>query len=160
MLYRAKQFFKGVTAYKIDSSLADIYLNSEELALFLKLPRHEKRHAIDTARTIIKMNVKENKGILIKAALLHDIGKTEPASGIIMKSILVLIDKIFPRICFRLSKRFRVFNTYYNHPQIGACLLEKTNTENKVKLLVRYHHSEKNADIEGMDILKKADNLN
>ena len=35
----------------------------------------------------------ENDSILIKVALLHDIGKIESSLGVIDKSILVIVDK-------------------------------------------------------------------
>lgn len=160
MIYRIKQFFKAVTSFSYDNTLVDKYLNSKEKELFAKLPLHEKRHAVDTASTIIKYDVKNDKHLLIKSALLHDIGKVERRVGILKKSILVLMDKLMPELSKTLSFRYSMFNTYYNHPEIGAELLRRLNTEEKVILLVRYHHSVKCVDIENIDLLKKADSLN
>lgn len=160
MIYRVKQFFRGLTAYEYDTALVDKYLNQEEKELFSRLPPYEARHAIDTANTIKNFEVKQEKEILIKAALLHDIGKIDSGIGLIKKSVLVLMDRFFPSISRCLSKSNFMFNVYYNHPEMGAVLLEKIDTEEKVIKLVRYHHSKKNVDITNIGLLMKADNLN
>lgn len=160
-IHRVKQFIKGLTAFSLkDSTLVDEYLSDQEKELFIKLPAHERRHAIDTAKTIIGFDIRENKDTLIKAALLHDIGKVGSRIGLIKKSILVLMDKFLPKVSHILSNKSKMFYVYYNHPEIGAECLLKINTEKGIILLVRYHHSQKNVDIYGIDMLRKADSLN
>ncbi|KPU42982.1 HD domain protein [Oxobacter pfennigii] len=160
MIYRIRQFFKGLTACRTDCEVIYKYLNDKEIDLFNKLPPHEKRHAVDTAYTVMKIYSGEDEDILIKSALLHDIGKIEGKTGIMKKSILVLMDKFAHRLSVKLSHRIKMFDIYYNHPEAGAELLEKIRTDEKAILLVRYHHAENYADEYTMDILKKADSMN
>lgn len=159
MMYRVRQFFRGFFAWteKDDNIFIDRFLNSGERVLFDRLPAHEKRHAQCTAAMIVRDGGSRAQ---VKAALLHDIGKVNGKVGIIKKSVLVLMDKFFPRWSRRLSESMEMFNIYYNHPEIGASLLEKVGTEPEVVRLVRYHHSEGNKDIAGMEELKRADNSN
>lgn len=163
MVYRVKQFFKGAFAWarKADYELLDEYLNQSEKRLFWELPCHERHHALDTAE-FIRCNAADrpDKEALIKAALLHDIGKVGSGMGIFKKSTLVLIDKFLPELSRMLSTRINMFNIYYNHPEIGAEMLEGIGEDKYVVELVRYHHSSKAADTDGMEILKKADNFN
>lgn len=156
MLYRVRQFVKGLFACtsKEDNKIVEKHLNRKEKELFDTLPAHEKRHAIDTASAI---SCDGSDEILIKAGLLHDIGKTTGNIGIVKKSVLVLMDKFFPVLSKKLSGRLSMFNIYYNHPEIGADLLENTGTEPEVIMLVKYHHSKCNLNIEGLEQLKKAD---
>lgn len=162
MIYRVKQFFRGLAAYIPDKKmeLVDYYLTQKEKDLFNRLPLHEKKHAVNTAWTIYNAVYNRDKYILVKAALLHDIGKVQGKLGIIKKSILVLMDRFLPRTAKKLSNKLNMFYLYYNHPEIGAKLLRSINTNEQVVMLVKYHHSSGYNYIEGMDILKEADSLN
>lgn len=160
-MYRVKQFFGGLIANIPDGydRLLNGYLEEKEKQIFMKLPRHEKKHAIDTAYTMKNFNLQKDRDILIKAALLHDIGKIGGSIGLIKKSILVLADKFFPNFSHKLSLKLNMFNIYYNHPALGAKILEDIGTDVRVILLVRNHHSE-NCEIDGIELLKKADGVN
>lgn len=162
MLYRVKQFLKGLrpSISQEEVQFIESYLSAGERDLFDKLPYHEKRHAVSTARTIDMQGLCSDRDILIKAALLHDIGKIQSRAGIIKKSILVLTDKFFPTVSCNLSNKLNMFYVYYNHPELGARLLEEINTNSQVVLLVRFHHSRGYNEIPGLEMLKKADNQN
>lgn len=160
-MHRIKQFFKGITAYFscYSDEIADRYLNIREKEKFMELPKHERAHALNTASIIESFNLQRNREVLIKAALLHDIGKAGSSIGLIKKSVLVLTDKFFPYFSHKLSLKINMFNVYYKHPDLGAEILKTTGTDERVILLVKYHHSEDN-NIEGMELLKKADSMN
>jgi putative nucleotidyltransferase with HDIG domain len=162
MLYRVRQFLKGITPHTpIErEQFLKMYLTPQESILFYRLPRHERSHAMDTAWTINNIGGYIDKEVLIKAAMLHDIGKIQGKSGIIKKSILVLMNKFLPSLSYNLSGRLKMFYIYYNHPEIGAKMLERVNTDKHTVELVRYHHSDGHNEIVGMEILKDADCLN
>ena len=161
MIYRIRQFFKGLIAHVDDNDiLINQNLNLLEKGLFLKLSSHEKMHAVNTAYTIKKLCSSKNYEILVKAALLHDIGKINGSMGIIKKSVLVLMDRFLPKVSRSLTSKISMFNIYYNHPEIGAKLLRKVSTDEQVIMLVQYHQSSDNYSIEGLKLLKKADSLN
>lgn len=162
MLYRIGQFLKGLTAHiPLEGTvLLDRYLNRQERKIFMELPKHERRHAIATAFSVINLSSNSYNDTMIKAALLHDIGKIKAKTGIIKKSVLVLMDRFLPSLSNKLSESMKMFYIYYNHPEVGADILKTLNTEDGVVDLVRYHHSDTCRDIEHMDILKKADSLN
>lgn len=160
MLYRIKQFFKGLFCVSPDISIAEEYLNPRELQLFNRLPSYEKRHAIDTAVTLMGFNAGNKRDILIEAALLHDIGKLGSRVGLIKKSVLVLMNRFFPQVSRRLARNINMFNIYYNHNIIGARILKNINVDSEVIKLVEHHQPWDNFHMEGIELLKRADGLN
>lgn len=160
-MYRIKQFIWAVMSftYKDNENIEDKYLNRAEKKLFSRLSCYEKRHAIETAKTVLRLDDNNNIN-LYKAALLHDIGKVNYKYGIIKKSIVVILNRLIPNITLKLSSRKNsMFYIYYNHPFIGAKMLQEINEDIKIIELVRYHHSMDYIN-EDMLLLKKADNMN
>lgn len=160
MLYRVKQFFRGLTAHEVDESLADELLNDRERELFARLPSYEKSHAVNTAATVIATAPPSDSEILAKAALLHDIGKVDTGLGPIKKSVLVLMDRFLHALSVKLSGRVDMFYVYYNHHLIGAKLLEDAGTDIRVIELVLHHQPWDDVYVAGIDYLKKADGMN
>lgn len=102
---RVKQFYVNVTdkMTKKDYDYAKEILNSKELELFMKLSKSEQKHSIRIAKdiefTIDNKEIKDeeilkNKNILIKSALLHDIGKITKRLNVIDKSVIVILNKL------------------------------------------------------------------
>lgn len=161
MIYRVKQFFWGLTARvpKEDISLVNNYLNEKERKLFFKLPGNEQVHSIKVAREVIyessKLEVKDIS--LVKAAFLHDIGKIDSGLNIFNKSVIVILNKLAPKLLLKLIK-LKAVNTYYNHPEIAMGLLESE--DEKLKYYILNHH---NYDIQGdkkLKIIQEADSKN
>lgn len=161
MLYRAKQFFHGITA-KItseDISFIDNFLDIEEKELFFMLPGYEQAHSIRVARSVLEESVKKNvyDDMLIKAALLHDIGKINSGLNLITKSFMVILNKLCPKYLHKL-KGIKFVNAYYNHPEIALGYL--INEKEEVKFLVRNHHNYNIKGDEALEILQIADSEN
>ncbi|KHD34638.1 HD family phosphohydrolase [Clostridium acetobutylicum] len=154
---RINQFFKYVSSYISDDDKLYIEksLNTNEKELFYKLSIHEQKHSINVARDIEKIC---NQKDIIKAALLHDIGKIYIKLNLIDKSILVILDFITKGKLKRLSKLKKV-NCYYNHGDIGYYILKDIENE-EVLFLVKNHHNNSINNNLKLNILKKYDDKN
>lgn len=161
MLYRIRQFFSGAfkRLTKSDVLFINTYLNEEEKKLFFALPRYEMVHSIGVAREVLdKCLVMDAYDImLIKAALLHDIGKIKGGLNLITKSIMVILDKVCPKILKKMIY-IKAVNTYYNHPKIAVELLKNENEY--VKYLIENHHNYDIKNDEKLKILQVADSNN
>lgn len=149
-VYRIQQFVKAITA-KIteeDLSLINKYLNHNEIELFNKLPIYDRKHSINVAKDIMREVNKEsfnknnkdfNYETLIKAALLHDIGKSYKKLNPIDKSVLVLLNK-FTKGKLKNYSNFKKIHVYYNHGEEGYKLLKHKNYSDKFLGVIRDHH--------------------
>ena len=167
-LYRVKQFFWATEAIvkKIDYKYVNEYLDDREKFLFNKLTKGDKQHSIRVCKEAINTfnatqeinnNLDVNK--VAKAALLHDIGKTEYGINIVEKSIVVILNKITNG---KLKKydNIKLIDIYYNHPEKGANILSKINKYGKDFLdTVKYHHSKKKFENNKLlGIIRESDN--
>ena len=148
--YRIKQFLWAVTA-KItvkDQMFIKKNLNETEQKLFFKLKTLDQKHCIRVAYKAIQLckdkNIDDKR--LIKAALLHDIGKTECSLRIIDKSFLVILDKI-SKGKLKKFKNIKKVNIYYNHAEIGYEILKKYNYDKKFLELIKNHHMPKKTEM-------------
>jgi len=161
LLYRIKQFFWGITARV---SLEDIefvkeYLNKDELNLFIKLEVYDQAHCIRTAKEVkrIYLEKKMSNDFLVKAALLHDIGKVEGKLSLIDKSILVILDRL-TKGKIKEFKNFKKIDMYYNHPAKGYNILKKFDYDDRFLYLIRNHHNKSIKDKE-LEVLIKCDSM-
>ncbi len=169
-LYRIRQFYWAIESIFIKEDLEPlkIYLSISELNLFMKLTKSERQHSIRVYRTAIKyiednniIDIDKNK--MSKCALLHDIGKSEAKLNMFYKSIIVIINSITCGKFLKYNKNKKVLS-YYNHPEIGAKLLESINTEECLDIIntIKYHHNKSNIDITNiyLKVLSISDNCN
>lgn len=158
-LYRVKQFFWGITAEinLEDREFIRTYLNDDELKLFEELPKYEQAHCIRTAKNVhsIYSDKKMSNNLLIKAALLHDIGKIEKKLNLIDKSVLVVLDKITKGKMKKFSNIDKI-NIYYNHGDKGYNILKQYCYDERLLYLVKNHHNHINGDKE-LEILRECD---
>lgn len=162
--YRIKQFFWCFSAYIdiYDKEFIEKYLNENECELFYKLPKYEQKHSIRTAKDVHKVlrNNKLDNEMLIKAALLHDIGKIYCKLNPIDKGVLVIMDKI-TKGHLKKYKDVKKIYVYYNHAEIGYNLLMKYNYDDELLYLIRNHHNYKITDeSKYLSILKLCDSRN
>ncbi|EYE87229.1 HD family phosphohydrolase [Fervidicella metallireducens AeB] len=161
MLYRVKQFFHGITAKLTseDISFIDNFLDIKEKDLFFMLPEYEQAHSIRVARRVLEESVKREaySDMLMKAALLHDIGKINSGLNLITKSIMVILNKLFPKYLYKLNG-IKFVNAFYNHPELALGYL--MDEEEEVKFLILNHHNYYIKCNEGLEILQLADSEN
>ena len=158
MFYRVRQFISAVGAKlsKEDIYFIDKYLDEKEKELFYSIARYEQVHSVKVARQVMdeSLQLKLYDIVLIKAALLHDIGKKNGGLNLINKPIMVLMDRFMPKYLNRL-KKIKAVNTYYNHPQIAVEILADENEY--LLFLVKNHHNYEIISDQGLVMLQKAD---
>lgn len=157
MLYRIKQFILAVFSrftYE-DKVFIEQYLNDKDKSLFEKLPTHEKKHCINVAKYVINHNKNVDK-FIVKASLLHDIGKINSFLNPFFKGFIVILDKISEKFTRKLAF-IKPVKVYYNHPQIGYDLYK--NIDLNIANIIREHHNYNSTDYI-INIIQEADNKN
>jgi putative nucleotidyltransferase with HDIG domain len=172
MLNRVKQFFTALTAkiYKEDIELVRRYLNEFEMNLFQQLMPYEQKHSINVAKDALRVCEKRkkdnlyniNEKRLIKACLLHDIGKINIKLNILDRTLLVIFDKLSGGKIKRIHNK--KIDVYYNHGNIGYKLLRKYNYDDEFLYLIKNHHKKHKYEnvnySEELDILRECDKKN
>ena len=157
MIYRVKQFFQAVFAKlnRDDEVLINTYLNEQERKLFYKLPKSEQVHSVRVARDVLKASLECGcyDVLLIKAALLHDIGKIDSGLNSVTKSIMVILDKILKKK-LQKYKNIKLVRHYYDHPKIALKYL--VNDNEYLKFLIENHHNYGIVDRK-LQLLQRAD---
>ena len=156
MLKRIKQFYINLT----DKMTIDDYiyveskLTKEEYSLFVKLLKSEQKHSVRIAKDIEKkfkdnkINnhlILENKDILIKASLLHDIAKIKKKVNIIDKSIIVILNKLTKGNLKKLNNK--KVQCYYNHPEYSYDILKDINKDEVLLNVIKNHHKSTNEEL-------------
>ncbi|MBP2034083.1 putative nucleotidyltransferase with HDIG domain [Clostridium algifaecis] len=161
--YRLKQFYWNLHSRldEYDLKFINNILSEDELELFKKLSMSEQKHCVKVAYDVEKICYKKdiNLNIILKAALLHDIGKIYRRLTIIDKSIMVLLNSITLGKMKYMCK-FNKINVYYNHAKIGAKLLEKISCNKYIIFLVKNHDNNDINDNKYLNIIKYCDNNN
>ncbi len=170
--YRIKQFYWAISSFftKVDEKYLIRYLNKEERALFDKMTKVDRHHAIRVAKdaeayyeSLKKYtdNMEISKEDIIKLSLLHDVGKQVYPLNIIKKSIVVLLSKLTRDKIKRLTK-FNAVYIYYYHPKEGIRLLKDLGYSYSSGFLyaVENHHELNAVETLPLRILKYADNRN
>ena len=148
---RVKQFYINVTdkMTKKDYDFVKSILTNKELELFMKLSKSEQKHCVRIAKDIENIidnketkdyDILNNKNLLIKSALLHDIGKSRKRLNVIDKSIIVILNKLTNGKLKNIEKSKKI-QCYYNHSIYGYEIL-KDMIDNEIILdIVKNHHS-------------------
>jgi putative nucleotidyltransferase with HDIG domain len=126
MFNRIKQVILFLNLRKSNNSdkEAENYLNEEEKKLFDAMAEYDKRHSLNVLADVERLQIgEEEKSILRKMALLHDIGKESDTT-------------FFERIYHAMTKRGKRLR---DHPYKGYEKLKEIDRE--VAELVKIHHS-------------------
>ena len=94
-LYRIRQGLRNFSATMRpeDWQLVDERLDRQERDLFDLMEPADQRHSVDVLRTLLGEG--EEDPHLLKAALLHDVGKSRSRIGVIPRTLAVLGSALF-----------------------------------------------------------------
>lgn len=148
-----KRFF-GIFGGKLTRSDVDFvrsYLDEPGQFLFFQMSPVDQRHAVAVARELLSEvgYRRELDGLtLIKAALLHDIGKVEGDLNIVNRVVAGLIRRLSPSLRDKLSAPDQTggwkirYGFYVDkvHPLRGSHMAQVLGIEAKVVELIRHHH--------------------
>jgi putative nucleotidyltransferase with HDIG domain len=147
-IYRIKQGIDNLTAsmQPEDWSLVTRWLSPVERSLFSMMQRPDQLHCTRVARWLLDRG--ETNTQLIKAALLHDVGKSRCYIGVQHRTLYVLLGwlfRIFPPLFAGPPGENRWWMPYYviaNHSRIGASMLAQSGCEERVWRLVELHQQD------------------
>jgi len=135
-------------------------LGPASYALFAAMPRQYRRHGLTVYRTVRENGCDDP--VVLQAALLHDCGKYDPASGryvTVVHRVLVVVLENLPggnslaRTLASWGRRkpggwlFYPFYLSRNHPRLGAELAAHSGTQAEVVRLIAGHHGRSSNDI-------------
>jgi putative nucleotidyltransferase with HDIG domain len=157
-----------------DEAFAAAHLTRSERKLFGQMSLPDQRHCLNVAYTVTELadGLSDcNQTVLVKAALLHDVGRRRGDVSTSDKIMAVISRAVFGSgFAKKWGKQGRggilqnLRHAAYvsaNHPEIGAELLRLAGTEDRVVNLVRYHHHPAGAaDSPELGLLRQADDLN
>jgi putative nucleotidyltransferase with HDIG domain len=126
------------------------WLNELELSLFFAQPRVDQRHGYTAALTVVAGGVSDPT--VIRAALLHDVGKRHARLGVIGRVFASLL------ILFHVPLRGRLL-AYQDHGEVAAKELEAMGSEPLIVEFARHHHDERPSiiDVDTWSLLQLAD---
>lgn len=165
---RVKQFYINATDLMTNKDYKYVKrnLNNEEYDLFKKILKSEQKHSVRIAKEIeyiIENNlvddidIIQSKNLLIKTALLHDVGKSKQKVNIIEKSIIVILNKLTKGNLKNLKKSKKV-QCYYNHSEYSYILLKDIIKDDLILSIIRNHH--RNTDNKFTNFFKQIDDNN
>ncbi len=174
MLNRIKQVFAALTASitQQDREFVDLYLDSDAQKLFWAMNVPDQRHVLNVAYTALHLaqDIKNiNSRLLVKCALLHDVGKVKGDVSTLDKMITVMGEYLFPNWVKKWGRQGRggkvsnlrhAFYIYFNHAEISAAMLREIGESHEVAEIVAKHHKTpaENDPLE-LILLRRSDSL-
>lgn len=169
--YRVWQFWQSLknAPHEEDQDGAGEVLSSEELNLFQQLPAADQNHSFRVMRSLKSDG--ESDPDLLKAALLHDLGKMRYPLRRWERVIAVLTMEFFPRRLQTWGKKnptgiFRPLVVLQQHSQWGADLADAAGSSTRTIWFILNHEKnqpEENTPETDLTLLRKlqtADNNN
>jgi putative nucleotidyltransferase with HDIG domain len=166
--YRVKQFVSALVAsvQPMDVIVLPRYLSSAEVELFLRQDAALQQHSLRVLRILEDRGCRD--AVLLEAALLHDVGKSEGRIKLWHRVAKVLLDVVSPALSERLgaddagSWRYQ-FYVQAHHPDLGAEMIRVAGGESSVAELIADHHTpvgetkRRGLDAERLISLQRAD---
>ena len=174
MLNRIKQFihaiFASITAE--DRLFVSQQLSDKESRLFWHMNLPDQRHTLNVAYTCLRLAKDDqavNMALLLKCALLHDVGKVKGDVSTADKVMTVLAHKFFPvwsKNWGRMGRGGKIenlrhaFYIYFYHAARGANMLRDIGDDAIAEIIAKHHDAPLPDDCQELKLLRTADNLN
>ena len=147
IIYRMRQTWAALTAKPDRIELREVkeYLSPAEHSLFIQLHPSEQSHSISVFHQLRQDGVKQPD--LLKAALLHDVGKTRYPLHLWERILIVLGRKISPGLAGSVSGKDldswkRPFVVSQNHAEWGARMAAGAGASRLTVALINRHQQE------------------
>ena len=179
MIKRILQFYRAITAKLSAEDIRQIkkYLPPAAQNLFFAMHLADQYHTFNVYKTAIFLYQKlpaieqaqVNYKLLLRSALLHDVGRKNGDLNVIGKVATVLLTSFMPNFSKRIAaKKVRGILArpsywlyiYYNHPMIGAAKLKAIGMVSEAEIVAKHHNAAEETDSIELKILKLADEQN
>jgi putative nucleotidyltransferase with HDIG domain len=174
IINRVRQFISAIASNitKQDQTFLGLYLNANEMKLFMAMDIPTQKHCLNVAYTCQRLSVGQtniDSNTLLRAALLHDCGKLAGEVKTWHRVIIVLFDKLLPKLSDKLTKCGKngscgslgqAFLIKSIHSARGAQYAKQTGVESQVVTLIREHHNHNIKFFPELLLLQQADDLN
>jgi putative nucleotidyltransferase with HDIG domain len=175
LIKRTRQFFRAVfsTMEDTDHAFVQQILSNTEKQLFYSMNNAVQKHCVNVARIaqdLLKDRPEINHNLVLRVALLHDLGKSADNIALMDRVLYVLACKLTPSLVYKLAKPGvsgicanlrNSFFVHVNHEEFGATIAQKACLDDNFIYLVRNHHNQTEAAISPeLAVLLKADELN
>ncbi|MCL4465147.1 MAG: HDOD domain-containing protein [Chloroflexi bacterium] len=146
-LRRVGQFWAALRAGVRPDELSALeeYLQPDERALFLRMSTWDQRHCLDVCARLRAAGRQDEA--LLRAALLHDVGKSAACISVWHRSAAVLLGAVWPGGMVRLASYRKTagrwgytFHVLGEHAALGADLAAQAGSPAEVQDYIRRHH--------------------
>jgi hypothetical protein len=163
LAYRTRQFWNALpgTRKPVETSALLPHLSPAQITLFRRMQRSEQGHALHILNLL--QGAGQTDPDLLRAALLHDVGKVLFPLSLFDRVLIVLGKAFFPCQTRRWSegtpeKYRRPFVVAARHPEWGADLAGQAGASPRTMELIRHHQDPPSADDQQLAALQGADN--
>jgi hypothetical protein len=153
IVYRLRQFWSALYATPSEGELDKIssLLTPPQMALFYQMHRSEQAHSIQVMQAVLQSSdgvPASPRSDLLRAALLHDVGKSRYPVRLWERVVIVLSKAILPGEVKRWGEGAasggairwrRAFMVAQQHPAWGAQMAQEAGASPLVAALIRRH---------------------
>ncbi len=175
MIQRIRQFYRALTAHisEADRQYIDRSIPEAAIPLFYQMHPADQYHALGVARTALQLvgssDFPLDQSMLLRCALLHDVGRKKGDLDIWGKVFAVLATHYAPGLAKRIAcatvssfwdRPGHAIYVYFHHPEIGAAMLRDIGLYEEAAIISRHHQPPAQGESVVLTILRQADEKN